>query len=287
MTNVPDVSVALLTRNAGSLLRRLLESVAAQETERGVEVVALDSCSTDGTPELLSEFGARVEQLPPEEFNFGTARDRVFSQCRGDVIISLSQDAIPAHPRWLEHLIEPIVADGVAVSCGRSLPDPQRAMRQFPWEANGLFYFTREMRAFFERYGRGLSNANAAYRREVWARLGFGPQRIGEDFKFQQKLTAAGLPMAFPSDAPVFHHHDYSLDALWMRCKLEGEGLRDLGFPYGPLDLVSDLLSPRKYAVWARDFVQGRLRRPADWLFPVLRPCAVYAGNRAQAETSA
>jgi hypothetical protein len=195
-------------------------------------------------------------------------------------VVALSQDAVPAHARWLENLLAPLADPDVAVSCGRSIPDPERGFPQFPWEENGLFYFTREMRAFRERYGRGLSNANAAYKREAWARLRFGDQPIGEDFRFQTKLAGTGLRVAFPDDAPVLHHHTYTLATLYMRCRNEGLGLRLLGRPYSAIDLARDVLNPAVARVWFKELVRGRLTSPAALLFPVARPVAVYSGSR-------
>ncbi len=274
------MSVTLLTRDAGPLLRRVLEAVRTQETDRGVEIVAIDSGSTDGTLNLLREHDARVETIPAASFNFGRTRDRVFELSRGDIVVCLSQDAIPAHPQWLENLIAPLDDAEVAASCGRSIPDPERGFPQFPWERNGWFYFTAEMRKFRERYGRGLSNANSAIRRSVWERLRFGEQSIGEDFRFQTKLQAESLRIAFPEDAPVLHHHTYTLGTLYKRCHNEGMGLAALGCGYACGDFVIDTVSFGKYKTWLRELVNGNLRSPAALLFPVIRPAAVYAGSR-------
>ncbi len=270
----------MLVRNAGPVLERLLNAVSTQRTNRRLEIVAVDSGSSDGTRAILANHGARLIDIGPDTFNFGLTRDLAFENSRGEFIVSLSQDAVPAHESWLENILAPLADPDVAVSCGRSLPDPERSTPQFPWERNGYFYFTREMDRFRCRYGRGLSNANAAYKRGVWERLRFGAQPIGEDYRFQTKLHDAGLRIAFPDDAPVLHHHDYAFGSLIRRCRNEGLGLRELGFPYNESDLIADLLSPGKYVAWLRDLLRGRLRTGAALLFPVVRPVSVYAGSR-------
>jgi hypothetical protein len=168
------------------------------------------------------------------------------------------------------------------VSCGASIPDPDRGFEQFPWERNGYFYFTREMAKFRAAHGRGVSFANAAVRRSVWERLRIGPQALGEDFQFQQRAQAAGFAIAFPANSEVLHHHDYDLAGLWGRCRNEGLALRELGCPYSTRDLAVDLVSPRKYVQWMRELMRGGLRTSAAVLFPVARPLAVYAGSRSK-----
>lgn len=276
-----DASISVLTLNAGRFLERQLRAVMEQETERAVEMLLVDSGSTDDTLAIAARYSfVRVVSISVRPFDFGRARDAAFDHARGAFIVSLSQDAIPARRDWIERLLEPFVKPEVAASCGRSIPDPERGFPQFPWEANGRFYFTREIKKFASRYGRGLSNANSAIRRRVWEELRFGPQSIGEDFRFQMKLRDAGLRIAFPDAAPVYHHHDYTFRALVTRCHNEGLGLREMGCSYALADLARDLLGPRMIGVWLRECLRGRLTSLAALTFPVVRPVSVYWGSR-------
>ena len=275
-----DVTITILTRNAGPVLPLLLDAVLGQKTDRRLDVLAVDSGSTDGTLTILRERGIRVIEVPQAAFNWGRTRDLAYQHVRSPLVVNLSQDAIPADSSWLDNLLRPLNDPEVGTSCGSSIPDADRSFPQFPWERNGYFYFTREMRTFTTRYGRGLSFANSAVPRAVWERLRFDDQPTGEDFQFQTKLHAAGLKIAFPTDAPVLHHHNYTLGGLWRRCRNEGFALRLLGCPYSELDMLRDLAGLRKYVQWLREIRWGRLHAPADFLFPVLRPIAVYMGSR-------
>ena len=275
-----EVSVTLLTRNAGALFERVLDALRMQETARRVELVVVDTESTDGTVESIEGCGGHVIGIAQNEFDFGSTRDKAFECARGEIMISLSQDSIPAKPTWLENLIRPLEDPQVAVASGSSIPDPDRPYPQFAWEKNGYFYFTQEMKKFVARYGKGVSFSNAAIRRTAWEALRIDPQPQAEDFQFQTKLYVAGLETAFPTDAPVLHHHNYTLRQLYRRCRNEGLASRHLGIPYTELDLLRDLAGPKKYIQWARELKRGSLNGPAAALFPMLRPIAVYTGAR-------
>ena len=275
-----DVTIALLTYNAGPLLMRVLEAVRNQETDCRVEILAIDSGSTDDTLKTLLCYDTRLLDVFPEEFNFGRTRDLVYENARGAVVVNLSQDAVPASSDWLENLLRPLGEPKVCVSCGRSIPDPSRKEPQFPWERNGYFYFTREYRNFVSSYGRGVSFANSAVTRAVWETLRIDPQPLGEDFQFQMKLKKAGYETAFPEGAEVLHHHNYNIRSLYRRCHDEGLSIRMMGHPYNEADLVRDLVSPAKYVQWLRELKRGSLNSGAALTFPVLRPLAVYAGSR-------
>ena len=56
----PRVSVILPVFNRPRLVREAVESALAQECPGGHEVVAVDDGSTDETPQVLAQFGARV-----------------------------------------------------------------------------------------------------------------------------------------------------------------------------------------------------------------------------------
>ncbi|MEX2016563.1 MAG: glycosyltransferase, partial [Candidatus Hydrogenedentales bacterium] len=204
-----------------------------------------------------------------------------FQHVESPYIVTLSQDAIPAHGDWLENLLAPLDADAqIAASCGASLPDPQRGYPQFAWERNGWFYFTAEMKRFGRGWGRGLSFSNTAIRRSAWQQCRLEPIVLGEDFQFQQKVLAAGWRIAFAENAAVLHHHEYTLRTLWRRCRDEGAALEALGCPYRAADVCRDASRAALYAQWARELRRGAWRSPAATLFPWLRPLAVYAGNR-------
>ena len=280
MSEKPAITIGIPVRNAGAILPRLLDAVFRQKTDAEYEVVAIDSGSTDGSLEVLTRYPLRVIHLDQGSFDWGRVREMLFENARGDVLVNLSQDAIPAGDDWLDNLVRPLGNPNVGASSGSSIPDPERAFPQFQWERNGYYYFTREIGKFTAKYGKGLSFANTAVPLAVWRKLHLDPQATGEDFQFQQKLHAAGLEIAFPKDAPVLHHHYYTLKGVFRRCRNEGLALRQMGCPYHEGDLLRDLASPAKYVQWLREVKRGSLRNAAEWLYPVLRPVAVYVGSR-------
>lgn len=280
MKDKPEVSVIIPTRNAGVHFSRLLEAVFGQVTDKSYEVLALDSGSTDGTLDLLERYPVRLIEIDPSSFDWGRLRERAFEESRGAVFVNISQDAIPAGTDWLDNLIRPLEDERVGASCGGSIPDPERDFPQFQWEKNGYYYFTLEIKKFVSLYGKGLSFGNAAVPRKVWEELHIEPQATGEDFQFQMKLHGAGYRIEFPKDAPALHHHNYTLPAVFKRSRNEGFGLRQMGVKYNEFDLVRDFLGPRKYVQWLREVKRGTLGSPAEWLYPFMRPFAVYWGSR-------
>jgi GT2 family glycosyltransferase len=279
---VPDVSITLLTRNGGDDLRALLDAVARQKTARALEIIALDSGSTDGSVELLRTRGVAIQQIPLRQFCFGRARDQVFALARGQVIAALSQDAVPVDENWLENLTAPLADEHCAAVRGIEVPWPE-PRRVFFWERHGGLNFTRDETRWLQQYGVGFSLVNAAVRREAWAQVRFGAAWMSEDKDFQRRASAAGYHFACAENARVWHGHAYSLAGLFNRTLNEGMGWRYAQASYSLRDLVWDWGEVwRRASYLHRAYVWGwrtrRLQTAAELLFPFVRPLGIYLG---------
>jgi len=274
------VSIIYLTKNGGDLFRQSLASVLSQELDLPFEVIAVDSGSTDGTVEYLQTQPVRLFRTPPSDFNFGLSRDYAFSLAEGKFIVSISQDAVPANRQWLRELLAPFAYDAIAVVQGIDLLPTDREV--FYWDAVGMFYQTRDCRKWNERYhGIGISFANCALRRSVWQENRLGPVEMSEDRVFQQRITARGHQCFIQWSANCFHSHTYpKVSQLAKRCANEGLGYRNVGVTYTVRDLVFDLLRPTAWYLFLTGIFRGRIRSLPELLFPIIRPVAVFVGNR-------
>ena len=92
-TRNPLVSVAILTWNRREQVLRALESVFSQPY-RPIEVVVVDSASTDGTCEAIHESYPNVQIIKLHR-NMGCPEGRnvALANCSGDIIFSLDDDA--------------------------------------------------------------------------------------------------------------------------------------------------------------------------------------------------
>jgi glycosyltransferase involved in cell wall biosynthesis len=91
------VSILVVTYNHAPFIERALASIAAQRTEFGVEVVVADDGSTDGTRELVMEWGTHqdfpVRVLESNDrLGITLNYDRGFRECNGEYIAVLEGD---------------------------------------------------------------------------------------------------------------------------------------------------------------------------------------------------
>src|SRR4029078_9322680 len=77
---------------------------AAQRVDEEVEVVVVDSGSTDGSVDVARAAGAVVEEIDPAEVRHGRTRHLGVRLARGELVVFTSQDAVAADETWLAHL---------------------------------------------------------------------------------------------------------------------------------------------------------------------------------------
>src|SRR5205085_11602096 len=98
----PVVSIVVPTRNGAGTLPALLDAIALQRVDVPYEVIAVDSSSTDGTPELLRARVNRLITIPAAAFNHGLTRNLGVEQAQGDLVVLMVQDALPHTDSWLQ-----------------------------------------------------------------------------------------------------------------------------------------------------------------------------------------
>ena len=119
------VTVAIPVLNGARYLDEVLSAVRGQEVDRELEIVVVDSGSTDGSDEIARRHGASVHTIAKHEFSHGGTRNLLMKLASGDHVAFLTQDATPASPHWLASLLEGFEqADDVAATFGPHEPRP-------------------------------------------------------------------------------------------------------------------------------------------------------------------
>lgn len=111
-----SVSVVIPTKNGGELFEKLMRGLAYQLLVPHLEIIVVDSGSTDQTVMIAEFFGAKVIQIPPEDFSHSYARNLGAQEATGEYLLFMTQDAIPTDAYWLYHLMTPLVEGKVVAA---------------------------------------------------------------------------------------------------------------------------------------------------------------------------
>jgi glycosyltransferase involved in cell wall biosynthesis len=255
-------SVAIPVLNGARYLDEVLTAVRAQEGDHEVEIVIVDSGSTDGSVEIARRHGALVHAVDKRDFSHGGTRNLLMQVASGDHVAFLTQDATPASPRWLAALLEGFEqAADVAAVFGPHEPRPDASHmiksemeRHFAeWGDGGrridvqrLDRTPRGLAAYREFPGAltFLSDVNCAIARWAWERVPYREVPYAEDQLLGRELIEAGYAKVFHPDARVLHSHDYPPAQFFKRYFDEFRSLREvLGHvqPWGPKTTLWDI----------------------------------------------
>lgn len=232
------MSIVMVVKNEDAHLRRSIPLVLAQRIDAHIELLVIDSGSSDGSMEFLRAAAAedvrlRILEIPAHEFHHARTRNMAAGRVSGRYIVFLGGDAIPLSDDWLATLIRPVVTGvgGVRASYGRQVPRPvanvanvarmtfnysttSRLQPVDPTQPRRLSYF--------------FSSVNCCIDRSVGEPL-FGIVPVNEDVTLSKRLIDAGWRIAYVAEAAVEHSHDYTLRQMFQRSFDNGVVYRRLG----------------------------------------------------------
>lgn len=210
-----ETSILVLTKNEERNIGACLEAVYTQKNAGELEVVVVDSRSTDGTREIAERYPTRVVRIRAEEFHHARTRNLAATLAHGRFLVYLAADALPASSKWLEALLANFADPGVAAVYGRHMPkagstperedvldavygderlvkDPARGQEM------GYHYFH-------------FSTVNAAIRKDVWEKTRFPEDlKCFEDLGIAKRILECGGKIVYEPRAAVFHSHNHT-----------------------------------------------------------------------------
>ena len=247
------ISVLIPVKDGGSDLVRCLESIARQEVDVPVEVVVVDSGSTDGSPDRARALGAIVHEIPAEEFVHGATRNLAARLSSGDVLVFTSQDAVADDRHWMRLLAEAAGRPGAAGAYGRQIAHegtrpPDRFFLDFMYgpearvqRLTSIDELTYEQTLF--------SNANSAIPRRIWEAFPFADDVVmSEDQEWSRRMLLAGYTIVYEPRAAVRHSHEYSLREAFRRFYASGASA-DRSYLAGAESRAALRAAGRRYAV--------------------------------------
>lgn len=221
------VSLIIPTLNAGALLPSLIAALRGQ-TLPPDEILIVDSSSKDGTADTARALGCRVEVIPRADFDHGGTRDTALRSTRGDIVVFMTQDALPASRTSLEQLLAPLADARVAAVSGRQIARPdarpyERLVRAYNYPAQSRVWTKDDLSALGVR-AYLISDVFAAYRREAYLAVGGfeHPLETNEDMLIAQRLLAQGYTLAYSGEACVYHSHAFTWRQQYSRNRAVG-----------------------------------------------------------------
>ncbi len=219
---VIETSILIPTKNGDRWIGECLGAIYSQRGAGRVEVVMVDSGSTDGTLEIARKYPVRIVEIPAQDFHHARTRNYASTLTAGNYLVFLSQDAIPANYNWLKAMLQNFSDSAVGAVYGRQVPKAGSTQERHD-ALNTMYGSERVVKDPSTKQSLGyryyhFSDANAAIRREVWEATRFPEElKVFEDLGIAKKILDAGWHIVYEPEASVVHSHNHTTVELFKR----------------------------------------------------------------------
>lgn len=212
------ISIVIPVKNGGATLERCLQSIIDQTIVDDIEIIVLNSMSTDNSMEIARRFNARIIDVPAGAFNHGLTRNLGTLHASGNLLFYTVQDAWLSATDMMEkmsaHFNDPVVQAVVghqAVPWGHAdknpaywfkrYSEPVVETRYFP---NSTFTILSPKRQFQLS---SWDNVNAMYRKTVLLDIPFIKTNFSEDWLWANDALQQGIKLLRDPSLVVYHYH--------------------------------------------------------------------------------
>lgn len=215
-----DITVVIPTYNAGPEFAWLLRKLRGQKGLRELQIVIVDSGSTDETVSLARAADCTVVEIPQSEFSHSGTRNLGAEHATSDYLLFMVQDAYPIGQYWalgmLRYLRDHANEGLVAVSCSElprsdsdviyhSMIDTHyRFLGCHDNDRLGRFVGTDHMTL---RQQGQLSDVACLIRRDIFEQYRYQGD-YGEDLNLGMRIIRDGQAVAMLASVKVVHSHN-------------------------------------------------------------------------------
>jgi glycosyltransferase involved in cell wall biosynthesis len=230
-----SVSIVIPAKNGRPTIGPCLDAVLAQDYDGEVDVLVVDSGSTDGTlDDVRARPAVKLHRIHPLAFDHGDTRNLGAGLTEGEAIVFLVQDAEPVGRLWLRNLVRNLDDPTVAGAFSRILPRPEAGPLVKKGCEGDLCFGSARVESRMQdpvrwrtqdphslRVACNFNDVASVVRRSVWRTLPMQHGMFGEDIKFARAAIEAGHTIVFDPESQVLHSHEYDSATLYDRTYID------------------------------------------------------------------
>lgn len=234
--NSIDLSIIVASYNTKELLRKCLQSIYDNTREIAFEVIVVDDCSKDGSPEMVREcFPQATLICNPVNLRYAKTNNNGLKTAAGRYGLLLNSD-VEVQPSAFDNLVNFMDAHPDAAAAGPKLINPdgsiQHCIRSFPglmpmifqslnlhllWPNNPITnkYYSTDFDYSKAQVVESIGTTSFIIRRSTWETYGMLDERFSlafVDLAYCYMLKTHNQKIYYVPDAVVLHYGSQSIN---------------------------------------------------------------------------
>ena len=208
-------------KNEIAALPAFWTALEQQTIFRRIEIIFMDSGSTDGTIEFLRSKPCDLYYLKGE-FNFGRSCNQIASLSKAQILVFLSGHVLLAQNDALEQIAELLEHAPFGAAYFRQVPNHTLGCNAYEIAHLRRRFPSGEGIIRLHRPG-AFSNAASAIARAAWERQPFMEIAASEDFVWASQHLNAGGDLFYLPQLRVMHSHNETPEGVYRRVRMNVE----------------------------------------------------------------
>lgn len=216
-------SMVIRCYNEEQHIGRLLAGIMEQ-TVKDVEIILVDSGSTDATLSIAARYPVKVISIEPEEFSFGRSLNVGCAGASGEFIVIASAHVYPVYKDWIEKMLELFNDPHVAIVYGK-----QRGDGHARYSEHQIYNKWYPDHSINHQKHPFCNNANTAIRRSLWLDLQYNEDLTGlEDLDWAKRVTELEKKIVYSAEAEIIHIHNETSVNIYNRYRREAVAFKHI-----------------------------------------------------------
>jgi glycosyltransferase involved in cell wall biosynthesis len=197
-----------------------------QQTVKKLQIIIVDSGSTDGTLAIAMRYPVKIVNIRPEEFSFGRSLNRGCAEAMERFIVIASAHVYPVFKDWIGQLLTAFDDPRVGLVYGKQLGGETTKFSEH--QVFARWFPEKSVKAQEHPF---CNNANVAIRSDLWEQFSYNEDLTGlEDLDWANRIMKVGHQIAYQSKAVVVHLHNEIYTQIHNRYRREAMAFKRI-FP--------------------------------------------------------
>ena len=218
MNTLPEkISLVMRSYNEAWAIEDTLKGVFDQDYPGEIELIVIDSASTDGSHEIIRRFNPKeFIILEPGTYVPGKVLNQGFTLASSEWVVFLNSDATPANKQWLTELLQ-VAVNSPKLGAAFSRQIPRKDCRAvFAHDYERCFGPNRES----AQWDHFFSMVGCVAYKPTWAEIPIREDlQYAEDDEWTRRLKDAGYEILLAENSIVIHSHNYTPAQAYKRAK--------------------------------------------------------------------